>query len=216
MLLSTSQRGWTRWMRRYFRQQPRTEVTSRGKLRNQIGTALGVTRDEVDVSVANLGKLQLVGLAHPPDGTIAPFWARVSARRQVNDRSGRNVAVPHAGIGLGRCRGRSVISEIMALSNPAAQSTLRSSDLVAIILTAASFISPHRPRSVPQTLHRAIESSVGLSGSSTPLASRHVGHSVAATASKISILQNPLVGRLRTGRATDRPPRAGPPIADRR
>ncbi len=68
---------------------------------------LGATRDEVDVSVANLGKLELVGLAHPPDGAIAPFWARVSARRQVNDRSGRNVAVPHAGIGLGRCRGRS-------------------------------------------------------------------------------------------------------------
>jgi hypothetical protein len=60
---------------------------------------------------------------------------------------------------------------------------------VAIFLAAASFISPHRPRSVPQNLQWAIESSVGLSGNSTTSALWHARHSIVATASKISILQ---------------------------
>ena len=64
---------------------------------------------------------------------------------------------------------------------------------MAIFLAAASFISPHRPRSVPQNLQRAIESSVGLSGNSTTLALWHARHSIVATASKISILQAPRV-----------------------
>jgi hypothetical protein len=101
-----------------------------------------------------------------------------------------------------------MLPEGMALKNECLTALGGRSALVAIILAAASFISPHRPTSVPQALHRAVESSVGLAGT------RHRWlHTLGTRSSRphrrYPFFKSPLVGRLRIGQATDRPRRAG-------
>ena len=200
-------------MRRHFRQQPRTEVTSRGKLRNQIGSARRAMK--LMFPWRNLGSLN--------------WWTCTSAQWRYRAVLGASFSAPSGERPVrAERRGPSrrnwsrplprplVIPEMMALSNPAAQSTLRSSDLVAIILTAASFISPHRPDPfrkpcIGQSSHRSACRVVRrrwLPGT--------LGTQSSRLHRRYPFFKNPLAGRLRTGRATDRPPRAGPPIADRR